>query len=68
MDAELDELPRRKRWPIAVVLLGLALGGGALWYWQQQHEKPEAPQRTLFRKQLPGWVAARSRDDLRSPS
>lgn len=67
MDDELDELPRRKRWPWLLALLVIGSGGGAFWYSQQKREKPEAPQRTLFRKQLPAWVASRSRNDVGAP-
>lgn len=43
---------------IAVVLL---LAAGAWRYFARKAAAAEAPERTLFRKRLPGWVVARSR-------
>ena len=51
----------RGRWLIAALIAGCA---GAFWYSQRSHQKPEAPERLLFRKQLPAWVAARDRSEL----
>lgn len=56
-----DELPKRRRWPWLVGLLALVVGAGGLWLRGRQPEKPEAPERRLFRKQLPAVVVAKAR-------
>lgn len=45
----------------------LAGAAAAWWSSRRSQEVPEAPARTLFRKQLPAWVAAQDRNAIEAP-
>jgi hypothetical protein len=66
MNEELDELPKRSKWPVLVVIALVAAGAGA-WWFTRPKVVPEAPQRFLFRKQLITWVISRARGEASAP-
>lgn len=60
---DLDELPRRARWPFVLGALVLGLAGGLSWYLRRPTTPVDPPHRLLFRKLIPAWVVARSRGE-----
>jgi hypothetical protein len=64
---ELDEPPKRSKWPLFVALALVAAGAGA-WFVFKPKPIPEAPQRVLFRKLLVDWVIARARGEPSVPA